>query len=38
MSMPRWGGIIPDRQLRSLVAYLKTLKEPVATAQPAGLL
>ena len=25
-SMPHWGGIIPDRNLRALVAYLKTLK------------
>ena len=25
-SMPHWGGIIPDWQLRALVAYLKTLK------------
>jgi len=25
-SMPHWGGIIPDSQLRSLVAYIKTLK------------
>jgi mono/diheme cytochrome c family protein len=26
VSMPHWGGIIPDNQLRALVAYLKTLK------------
>jgi hypothetical protein len=26
VSMPYWGGIIPDDQLRPLVAYLKTLK------------
>ncbi len=26
VSMPHWGGIIPDDQLRDLVAYLKTLK------------
>ena len=26
VSMPHWGGIISDRDLRSLVAYLKTLK------------
>jgi mono/diheme cytochrome c family protein len=26
VSMPHWGGVIPDAQLRSLVAYLKTLK------------
>ena len=26
VSMPHWGGIIPDAQLRALVAYLKTLK------------
>jgi mono/diheme cytochrome c family protein len=26
VSMPHWGGIIPDDQLRALVAYLKTLK------------
>jgi mono/diheme cytochrome c family protein len=26
VSMPHWGGIIPDHQLRALVAYLKTLK------------
>ena len=26
VSMPHWGGIIPDQQLRALVAYLKTLK------------
>ena len=25
-SMPHWGGIISDRNLRALVAYLKTLK------------
>lgn len=26
VSMPHWGGIIPDRDLNALVAYLKTLK------------
>ena len=26
VSMPHWGGIIPDGQLRALIAYLKTLK------------
>jgi mono/diheme cytochrome c family protein len=26
VSMPHWAGIIPDWQLRALVAYLKTLK------------
>ena len=26
ISMPHWGGIIPDSQLRALVAYIKTLK------------
>jgi mono/diheme cytochrome c family protein len=26
VSMPHWGGIIPDQQLRALVAYIKTLK------------
>jgi mono/diheme cytochrome c family protein len=26
VSMPHWGGIIPNEQLRALVAYLKTLK------------
>ena len=26
VSMPHWGGIIPDEQLQALVAYLKTLK------------
>ena len=26
VSMPHWGGIIPDDQLSALVAYLKTLK------------
>jgi mono/diheme cytochrome c family protein len=26
VSMPHWGGIIPDRQLNEIVAYLKTLK------------
>jgi mono/diheme cytochrome c family protein len=26
VSMPHWGGIIPDKQLQALVAYLKTLK------------
>ena len=26
VSMPHWGGIIPDARLRALVAYLKTLK------------
>ncbi|HEY2937682.1 MAG TPA: cytochrome c [Gaiellaceae bacterium] len=25
-SMPHWGGIISDRDLKALVAYLKTLK------------
>ncbi|MGE5274240.1 MAG: c-type cytochrome [Verrucomicrobiota bacterium] len=25
-SMPHWGGIIPNRDLKALVAYLKTLK------------
>jgi cbb3-type cytochrome c oxidase subunit III len=26
VSMPHWGGIIPDQNLKALVAYLKTLK------------
>ena len=26
VSMPHWGGIIPDAQLRALIAYLKTLR------------
>jgi hypothetical protein len=26
VSMPHWGGIIPEQQLRAFVAYLKTLK------------
>jgi len=26
VSMPHWGGIIPEPQLRALIAYLKTLK------------
>ena len=26
VSMPHWGGIIPDDQLAALVAYIKTLK------------
>jgi mono/diheme cytochrome c family protein len=26
VSMPHWGGIIPDDQLKALVAYLKTLR------------
>jgi mono/diheme cytochrome c family protein len=26
VSMPHWGGIIPNQQLQALVAYLKTLK------------
>jgi mono/diheme cytochrome c family protein len=26
VSMPHWGGIIPEDQLRALTAYLKTLK------------
>jgi hypothetical protein len=26
VSMPHWGGIISSRDLRALVAYLKTLK------------
>ncbi len=26
VSMPHWGGIIPDQRLRALVAYIKTLK------------
>ncbi len=26
VSMPHWGGIIPDAQLQALVSYIKTLK------------
>lgn len=26
VSMPHWGGVIPQAQLQALVAYLKTLK------------
>jgi hypothetical protein len=26
VSMPHWGGIIPNDQLQALVAYIKTLK------------
>lgn len=26
VSMPHWGGIIPERQLRDLVAYIRTLE------------
>ena len=26
VSMPHWGGIIPDQDLAALVAYLKTLQ------------
>ena len=26
VSMPHWGGIIPETQLRELTAYIKTLK------------
>ena len=26
VSMPHWGGIIPDAQLAQLTAYIKTLK------------
>jgi mono/diheme cytochrome c family protein len=26
VSMPHWGGILSEAQLRALVAYLKTLK------------
>jgi mono/diheme cytochrome c family protein len=26
VSMPHWGGIIPDDQLQALAAYIKTLK------------
>ena len=26
VSMPHWGGILSDAQLRQLVAYIKTLK------------
>jgi cbb3-type cytochrome c oxidase subunit III len=26
VSMPHWGGIIPNQQLQALVAYIKTLK------------
>ena len=26
VSMPHWGGILSDTELRALVAYLKTLK------------
>jgi len=26
VSMPHWGGIIPQERLNALVAYLKTLK------------
>ena len=27
VSMPHWGGIIPEADLTNLVAYLKTLKK-----------
>ena len=26
VSMPHWGGIIPDADIQALIAYLKTLK------------
>jgi mono/diheme cytochrome c family protein len=26
VSMPHWGGILTEEQLRQLVAYIKTLK------------
>ena len=26
VSMPHWGGIIPEDQLQALTAYIKTLK------------
>ena len=26
VSMPHWGGILPEQDVRALVAYLKTLK------------
>ena len=26
VSMPHWGGIIPDQDIQALVAYIKTLK------------
>ena len=26
VSMPHWGGVIPDERLNALAAYLKTLK------------
>jgi mono/diheme cytochrome c family protein len=26
VSMPHWGGILSDSDLKALVAYLKTLK------------
>jgi mono/diheme cytochrome c family protein len=26
VSMPHWGGILTDQELKALVAYLKTLK------------
>ena len=26
VSMPHWGGIIPDDRLAALAAYIKTLK------------
>jgi len=26
VSMPHWGGIIPDTDVAALTAYLKTLK------------
>ena len=26
VSMPHWGGILSDRQIAQLIAYLKTLK------------
>jgi len=29
--MPHWGGIIPPEQLRTLAAYIKTLKLRAAT-------
>lgn len=33
VSMPHWGGIIPEPQLKALAAYLKTLK---VTSSPNG--
>ena len=38
VSMPHWGGIIPDDQLQALAAYIKTLSSRDASRRPQALL